>query len=207
MLMTVSQFSHETFDDSDARTRFQRVLAADRRDQREWGQCYAEHFSAVLYFVRRLMGREGGSTSEDLAQEAFTVAFATRRNFKGNSSVRTWICGIALNLVRRHLAHEVLVNSTSEDLYETEICLQQDATNNPSQIHLLRERTLFVLSCVAELPDQYLQPFLMCCIFGVNRDEAASRLGLSEGNLRVRIARAKAAIKQMISRFDAITDE
>ena len=40
-----------------------------------------------------------------------------------------------------------------------------------------------------------------------HNQEAARRLGVSEGNLRVRIARAKSAITQFVSKLDTAPDE
>ncbi len=174
-------------------------------DQMQWALHYQAHFGTVLRYVRRLIGSDWLETSEDLAQEAFAIAYANRHQFGGRSSVSTWICGIALNLVRQHLARETFANRMIRFFAETNFIPQSSEGDDPLLLRLQRERATAILSVVEGLPKKLLQVFVACCIFGVSQEEAANQLGISEGNLRVRLTRAKTLIRKQIAQLDATT--
>ena len=51
------------------------------------------HQQAVRTFLRRLLGNE--ADADDMAQETFLAAWTHARSFRGDASVRAWLCGIA----------------------------------------------------------------------------------------------------------------
>src|SRR5262252_9691036 len=51
------------------------------------------HQQAVRMFLRRLLGNE--DDADDMAQETFLAAWTYARSFRGEASVRSWLCGIA----------------------------------------------------------------------------------------------------------------
>jgi RNA polymerase sigma-70 factor (ECF subfamily) len=169
-------------------------------EQGQWQQHYQTHFRTVHHYVRRLVGSDLLANSEDLTQEAFAIAYANRHHFGGRSSLNTWICGIALNLVRQHVAREALASRVTKMFSDAAFIPQSAITDDPLLLQVQRERAIEILSVVDSLPEKLLRAFAACCIFGVSQEEAAAQLGISEGNLRVRITRAKALIRHRISR-------
>ncbi|MCI0657743.1 MAG: RNA polymerase sigma factor, partial [Acidobacteria bacterium] len=58
----------------------------------------------ALPVFRLLCGMTGSVfDAEDLIQETLLAAHAQRASFRGDSSLLTWVTGIALNLARRQL--------------------------------------------------------------------------------------------------------
>jgi RNA polymerase sigma-70 factor, ECF subfamily len=55
--------------------------------------------------VRRLVGKyvRSEADAKDVAQEAFTRAFQGLATFRGESSFRTWLCRIAVNVALDHI--------------------------------------------------------------------------------------------------------
>ena len=51
------------------------------------------HQQAVRMFLRRLLGND--ADADDMAQETFLAAWTQAQSFRGESSVRGWLCGIA----------------------------------------------------------------------------------------------------------------
>ena len=62
----------------------------------ELDRLYAEHFDFVWRSLRRLGVRDG--ELDDAAQDVFIVLLRRRAEFKGESSHRTWLFGIASNV-------------------------------------------------------------------------------------------------------------
>ena len=63
-------------------------------------QLMVAHRTAVHGFVLKLVRDE--ALAEDLTQEAFVRAQRTTSAYRGEASHRSWLCAIALNVVRDH---------------------------------------------------------------------------------------------------------
>lgn len=80
------------------------VIAASRANPERFGLIFERHHAAVLAYLRR---RVGASEATDLAAETFVTAFRTRARYDvERESARTWLFGIATNLLRHHWRRE-----------------------------------------------------------------------------------------------------
>ena len=68
---------------------------------RDWEELYLAHRQAVYGYLLSLT--RDPLLAEDLLSETFLQALRSVGNFRGESSVRTWLCGIARNLWLRQL--------------------------------------------------------------------------------------------------------
>ena len=66
----------------------------------EFASLFEEHAPYVLGLLRRLGVRQ--AEVEDAAQEVFLIVHTERSRFEGRSSLRTWICGIAVRVAHNH---------------------------------------------------------------------------------------------------------
>src|SRR5499425_1962019 len=74
------------------------VLRKDRKATAEFVSRYADHVYA--YVRRRLIPRT--DPVEDLVQEVFLAAWESLDKFRGDSSLRNWLLGIARHKVEDH---------------------------------------------------------------------------------------------------------
>jgi RNA polymerase sigma-70 factor (ECF subfamily) len=66
----------------------------------DFEDAFREHFAPVYRFIAR---RVGTGLAEDLAAEAFATAYRRRASYDpGRGSLRSWLFGIATNVVREH---------------------------------------------------------------------------------------------------------
>ena len=69
-------------------------------DPQDFEAAFREHFPPVYRFISR---RVGPAIAEDLAAETFATAYRRQACFEpGRGSLRSWLYGIAANLVRGH---------------------------------------------------------------------------------------------------------
>ena len=66
-------------------------------DERAATLLVERHAPSIARFVASLGEKD---EVEDVVQEAFIKAFASLDGFRGDSSLKTWLCTIARNLVR-----------------------------------------------------------------------------------------------------------
>src|SRR5690349_25066939 len=80
----------------------ERTAAHDGRivSPEDYEAAFVRHFPPVYRFIA---GRVGSAVAEDLAAETFATAYRRRASFDpGRGSLRSWLYGIAVNLVRSH---------------------------------------------------------------------------------------------------------
>lgn len=76
------------------------VQRAREGDEAARRAIYDAHAAALVARLWRMSGSE--DTARDLTQDAFVIAFDRMKDFSGRSSIKTWIHGIAYNLLRDH---------------------------------------------------------------------------------------------------------
>lgn len=69
-------------------------------DESTFQSIVAEHQDLLRSIVRRYLG--SAEDARDIVQLVFTRAFEHRSSFRGESSLRTWLCRIAINLALKH---------------------------------------------------------------------------------------------------------
>jgi RNA polymerase sigma-70 factor (ECF subfamily) len=74
--------------------------AAPPLDRAALADAYDQHATAVFRLLRRLGVTE--AAAPDALQDVFVVAWRKHDEFEGRSSLRTWLCGIALRVARDH---------------------------------------------------------------------------------------------------------
>jgi RNA polymerase sigma-70 factor, ECF subfamily len=113
------------------------AFAAIVRDNQRWLRGYFRSRLADWAFA------------DDLAQDVFVTAFLKIRSFRGDSSVETWLCGIARNHLRNHLRkHREQALGGSEEM---QALLEQSCDEWPGEEPV--GRTLEALAaCKERLP-------------------------------------------------------
>jgi len=69
-------------------------------DLAAWAQVYARHYGRLLRHLRHLSGDL--AVAEELAQETFAQAMASRARSEPERSLDAWLSGIALTMARKH---------------------------------------------------------------------------------------------------------
>lgn len=133
--------------------------------------------------------------AENIVQETFTEAFRQMEDFRGESSVSTWLFSIAKHLAYSHLRtndrHNYLEHETIEFLR-----VDRDETPTDTQKTVeLSERKRIVHDALQELPDHYRRVVQLRDLEEKTTAETAEHLGLTEVNVRVRLHRARKALR------------
>ena len=157
-------------------------------------------YQRYFKYVWALVGRLGVPASgiEDAAQDVFLVLHRRRRDFRGTSTVRTWLHGIAVNVARRHRERwrrRPLLTAEHEPV-ATDPSPETRASNRARLAQLDRllgtlsdaQREVFVLSEVAELTAPEIAEILQ-----VKLNTVYSRLRLARRSLSARLAEQEGA--------------
>ena len=125
--------------------------------------------------------------AEDILQEGFIKVFGSIKNFRGESSLSTWITRImintALNSQRQKLYLLPMVDVANANLTEGE------------EISLASFHLSELISMVQSLPDGCRIVFNLYAIEGYSHKEIGEMLGVSEGTSKSQHSRAKMLLR------------
>ncbi len=148
----------------------------------------------VFRAVRSVL--RGSHESEDAMQQAWLNAFAHLGQFEGSASFSTWLTRIALNeaLGRCRRGGHV---TPIDDVPEEDLSMRAKA-QDPEERSGDRELLGLVEEAVDELPDGYRSVFVLREIEGMSTADAALSLGVSEEVVKVRLHRARLALRDRL---------
>lgn len=132
--------------------------------------------------------------AEDIFQEVFTKVYTRLDQFRGESSVKTWIYRITVNLCRDKLR----AWSLRRVLLLGEEALLRDPGPDIAEEALAAVDRAALLRLVMQLRVEYREAVLLYYFEEMDSTEVARALGLSEGTVRSRLFRARAKLKQML---------
>lgn len=157
---------------------------------------FEEIYRAHYAFVWRTLRRMGVSARDvkDAGQKVFLIAHRRLPEFEARSSVKTWLCGIALRVAsdyRRSAAvrHEVLVDDA---------CFSTAAEDGPER-HLQQREELAELDAVlSELPVEQRTVLVLFELEELSGEEIASLLSVPEDTVRSRLRLARQAFSKIL---------
>jgi RNA polymerase sigma-70 factor (ECF subfamily) len=174
-------------DDSDSL-----VARLARGDANAVGEVYDQHHAAVRAFAKRLVG--DASASEDLVHEVFVALPKAIAHYRGDSSLRTFLIGIAVNHARHHVRAAARRRNAFEQLGREPSVAPGDPEREVRRRELARilTRALDALSI-----DQRIA-FVLCEIEERTSREAADIVGVPEATVRTRLFHAKKKLRVLL---------
>ena len=167
----------------------ERVRLLDDRDA--FGELVKRHQSAVRRFSRALL--QDDSLADDVAQESFVRAYRSMGAFRGDSSVLTWLLGIAHNQARN--ARRKKKDHLELDPNDPSLAAPADATRS-SDLKNDLERAL------AQLSADERAALHLCFQEDLSHTEAAAALGWPLGTLKTHVARGKERLKLLMTSWN-----
>ncbi|MFD8804681.1 sigma-70 family RNA polymerase sigma factor [Streptomyces sp. NPDC059597] len=161
------------------------------------GDAYAvEQFARRLHRdVRRYVAHLCGDPQavDDLAQDTFVRAFGSLHRFEGRSSARVWLLSIARRAVidsHRYAAARPRLSDAPDWQGAVERAQPRDLPGFDDGIALH--------DLLATLPDERREAFVLTQVVGMPYAEAARLGGCPVGTVRSRVARARAALMDLL---------
>jgi len=167
------------------------LLDAER--QRIISELFRTHHARLCGFLARRLSNPDDAS--DLAQGAFVEAFRCLPRFAGRSHLSTWLYGIALNLLRSHLARTHARGCSSLDEAE-----ETDLIDTAPSLHAAfetRAELHRVLDAIASAPPEQRETLLLVAIEGQTYEDAALRLDVAVGTVRSRVSRLRATLRSV----------
>lgn len=187
----------------------------DDPDLRLFRRAQAGDFAAFEELVGRFQPRVYGLAlrilgeshdAEDVVQQTFLSLIEHLGEFRGGSAVVGWVLRIAANhalkLLRKRRGLPTVPPAAADDSYTDVphpqyIAPWRDDPANLAERHETRE---LIDRALAELDDKHRAVFVLRDVEGFSVKETAELLGLSEANVKVRLLRARLALRERLTR-------
>ena len=153
----------------------------------------ASEVEFVRAFVLKLIGDP--SLADDLVQETLLRAHKSEAGFKGDASRTSWLCTIALNVMRDHFRATARRPKQVSDL-KTLLVLRSDEALEDD--FLQREMDSCIRQYVLRLPERQRDVVALHDIAGLTHREVSSALGISQSNSGILLHRGRAALKLLL---------
>jgi RNA polymerase sigma-70 factor (ECF subfamily) len=166
---------------------------------------YEANHQRVCGLLRRIVGPQD---AEDLAQTVFAKAATALPTFRGEAEASTWLYRIAVNVasdwLRSRSTHEANVTVPLPDVLDEDrrVVLTGSAAvaalPSPEQELAHKDMHDCIRGEIGKLSDPHRNIFMLSALGGLSNEEIAQTLGISEGNARVRLHRARQEFKKII---------
>lgn len=172
------------------------LLAAARRgDATAFGTLVMRHQSRLRRQMRHLV-RGSDGVADELAQDAFVMAWARIAEFRGEARFSTWLHRIAYRRFLMHLRDPASRIGTIESADAGEPAIEADDSQG---IDVDVARRLDVERALARLPEMQRLALFHCFQLDLSHEEAASVLGVPVGTLKSHVARGKDRLREALA--------
>jgi RNA polymerase sigma-70 factor (ECF subfamily) len=161
-------------------------------DEQAFRILYRRHTPRLRWLVLRLLGGHEAD-ADDVVQEGWVRAVAGLDRFRGESTFRSWLSGIAIRVawetIRRRRPWAVLEEGNESAIERLDL-----------------EERVDLEQALGRLPDPQRMVVVLHDIEGFTHDEIASQLDMAEGTSKSHLHRARRALRAMLESHERVVD-
>lgn len=180
-----------------------RPVSVVNADRKQFERIVREHGPWMQRLCQRLLGDAG--LAEDGVQEAMITIFRKLPELKEPAALKGWLYRITLNqcltMLRRKQAVESEFHEGTGPECDKNGCRIEAPWahfETPEALLQSSQNRQFILARIAELPEPYRLVLLLRDIEEFSTVESAELLEITETNVKVRLHRARAALKVLL---------
>lgn len=189
LILGVSSRLHQARTDAELLERFRA-----EGDEQSFSELIRRHGPMVLGVCRRVLGDY--HAAEDAFQACFFVLARRAGAVEPSGALGAWLHGVAYRTALKARGR-MLRRRQIEQHYAQ---LRQDGPGPRNGEPADREVLSAIDEALQSLPQRYQAPLVLCGVLGLSRAQAAEQLGLPEGTVASRLARARSLLHQRLTR-------
>jgi RNA polymerase sigma-70 factor, ECF subfamily len=157
-------------------------------------EALVRRYNARLFRVARAIVQDDDE-AEDVVQEAYVRAWTKLEQFEGRSSFATWLTRIAVHEALARKARRAREAARGGASVVDDV---RDAGPGPQELATRREAARLLERAIDDLPEPYRVVYVLREVQGLSGAETADALELTEGAVKVRLHRARAALRRAL---------
>lgn len=173
------------------------IIRAQSGDDAAFGVIFERHSRFVYKFIYAMRGEAGAA--EELTQETFLAAYQSIHGLRGEAQLRTWLCGIAKNIVYKSFRVRRKEGLGGEQI---ELLTASDAKNlSPDEEFLSKELNGLIRLALAELDADKRLVFTLKELQRLSYKEISEITGSRIPKLKTDLHRAKIEMRRALSSY------
>jgi RNA polymerase sigma-70 factor (ECF subfamily) len=155
------------------------------------------HRRPVYHLCYRFVGNH--EDANDLSQDVFLRAYRGLRSFRAQSSLKTWLYRIGVNVCLNRVGTKRVPSEPIGDQQFIDVCAE-----SPSERMLKDEQAARVRAAIAELPPKQRATLILRMYDELSHQEIADVLGSSVGAVKANFFHALANLKKLLLRDEVV---
>ena len=163
------------------------------------------HNQMLYRAARSILKNE--AEAEDAVQEAYLQAYRAMGDFRGDAKLSTWLVRITVNeaitRLHKHARRAEVIHLEGDDLqdqHSSEDSMNDSPPEVPERATLRAEMRKMLEARIDTLPEAFRSVFVLRALEEMSVEETAVALGLNEATVRSRFFRARALLREWLSR-------
>ena len=180
------------------------AFSAYQEELQELNSIFDRRLASFKRIALRVLGN--AADAEDAVQDAFLSAYKHLDQFKGQAQMSTWLTTIVVNKARekvRQRSRHLHIAMDAEDRDENKYPLSDtlpDRRPTPEEVCQRLEVWERLAQLLTWLSPPLRTTFQLREMDGLSIREAAQVLGVAEGTVKARLARARIKLKQLMQK-------
>lgn len=174
-------------------------------DQNAVSRLFAEYEVTVSRYVCHTVPDINEEDLQDVVQETFIGVLRSAKDYRGESSLSTWILRIAhykaIDALRRRKVVEKR-EETIENMSSDEVSFMGDASADVEDGMVSAQDVLLVRKALNQLPDDQKQAIVLRYVLGMRVDDVAETMKVSRRKAELLITRGRAALRERLAELD-----
>ena len=174
------------------------VEAAAGGDREAFDELVRRHQGPIVSLIRSLTG--GGADAEDLAQDVFVRAWRSLSGFRAESTFRTWLHRIAINVVRSHHGRLSRLRRFLQPAPPADADAPDPIEAAPDALDMENDvmRRDAIARALAAIPEEMREAVVLRDVQGLDYREIADALGVPMGTVESRIFRGRQRLRTLL---------
>jgi RNA polymerase sigma-70 factor (ECF subfamily) len=177
-----------------------------RHDPNAVAQFFELHNESVVRYVRHVVSGIQEVELQDTVQETFIAALQAIRDYRGDSSLSTWVLRIAyykavdlLRRIKKLDRNEATFSAVSAIELDGDRGPFVDPIANVEEAVVTAEQVRLVREALAELPDEQREAMTLRYINGLKVDDVATAMNVNKRMVELHITRARQTLRQKLA--------
>lgn len=176
-----------------------------RTDPNAVSKLFDTYNEPISRYVSTVASRITESDVQDIVQDTFIAALQSIKDYRGDSSLSTWMLRIAyfktIDVLRKHKSLDKSEASILDVANEEEISFVDPAGSAEDQA-LINEEIERIRDALMLLPEEQRQVLVLRYVMGMRVEDVADTMKLSRRMVELHITRARAALRKLLQEPD-----
>lgn len=158
-------------------------------------QLFDRYFAALTRFFRNKVH----DRADDLIQQTVLGLLEAKDNFRGEGTFRSFVFGVAYNVLRSHCRGQL----RDAERFDDAVTTLGDLGASPAELLADKREQRLLLSALRRIPVQHQVLLELYFWEPLGAKEIAAVLGVPEGTVRTRLRRAKTLVGEQIEQLSS----